>query len=108
MSCVVDDDVNARIGIGPVGVIFTPELDDYGINLDGINMNGAMLQGRGNIRSRACAEHENVLKRVSKSHVGPLVEVFLLAYRGHRLVKDVVHLYHHVPICSSKGNLVVW
>ena len=46
-------------------------------------------------------------KRVAKNGVRPLIEVFLVVHRRHRLVKDVVHLDDGVRSFVSDGDLVV-
>ena len=81
-----------------VGMVLPAEPDDDRIDLDRVDVLGAMPQRRGDVGPRPGAEDEHVLERVAEDHVGPLVEVFLLLHRGHRLVKDVVDLDHGVAV----------
>ena len=90
-----------------IRVILPAETHDDRIDLDGVDMLGAMLQRGGDVGSRARAEHEHVLERVAEHHVGPLVEVFLLFDRGHRLVKDVVDLDDGVGPVLADRDLVI-
>ena len=69
-----------------------PEPDDRRIDLDGVDVLDAVPQRRGDVGAGAGAEDQDVLERVAEHAVRPLVEVFLLLDRRHRLVKDVVHL----------------
>ena len=66
-----------------------------------------MHQGGGDVGARAGPENQHVLEAVAKDRVRPLVEVFLLRHRGHRLVKDVVHLDDRVGAVLADGDLVV-
>ena len=53
------------------------------------------------------AEDEHVIETLAEDLVRPLVEVFLLPNRRHRLVEDVVHLHHGFLALRVRGDLVV-
>ncbi len=59
------------------------------------------------VGARAGAENQDVVERVAEDGVRPLVEVFLLLDRRHRLVEDVVHLDDRVGALLADGDLVV-
>ena len=90
-----------------VRVILAAEPNDHRIDLDGVDVRRAVLQCRCHVRPRAGTEHQHVLERVPEDHVGPLVEVFLLLHRGHRLVKDVVDLDDRIGAVLADRDLVI-
>src|SRR6185295_6642560 len=92
MTRVVVDDRDPWIRIRMIGMMLAAEANDRRIDLHRINMANAMTKRGSDIGSGAGAEYQHVLKRVAEDAIGPLIEVFLLLNRRHRLVKDVVHL----------------
>ena len=52
----------------------------------------AVPQRRRDVGAAAGAEDQHLVERVAEDRVRPLIEVFLLRDRRHRLVKDVIHL----------------
>ena len=78
-----------------------------GIDLHRVDVLRAVVQRGGDVGAGAGAEDQHVLERVAERHVRPLVEVFLLLHRRHRLVEDVVDLDDGVGAVLADGDLVV-
>ena len=99
---VVVDDRYARIVERMVGMQALAEPEDRRVDLHGIDVLGAVHQRGRDVGAGAGAENQHVLEAVAKDRVRPLIEVFLLRDRGHRLVKDVVHLDDRVGCRSGR------
>ena len=105
-SSVIDR--HARIRVRMVRVILAAEPDDDRIDLDRVDMLRAVPERRRHVGPRSRRPSTSTFsKRVAEHHVGPLVEVFLLLDRRHRLVKDVVDLDDRVGAVLTDGDLVV-
>ena len=92
MPRIVVDDRDARIRVRVIRMVGAAEADDRRIDFDRIHVLDAVAERGGDVSARSGAENQHVLEGVAEDAVRPLVEVFLLFDRGHRLVKDVVHL----------------
>ena len=90
-----------------VGVVLGAEAQDHRVDLDGIDVPGAMPQRRRDVSAGAGAEDQHVVERVAEHRVRPLIEVFLLVDRRHRLVEDVVDLDDRVRAVLEQRDAVV-
>src|SRR4051812_18363437 len=107
MPGVVVDDGDAWVRVGLVRVASAAEPDDRRIDFNRVHVLDAVAERRGDVRPRTGAENQRVLEGVAEHAVGPLVEVFLLFDRGHRLVEDIVPLYDRVRTRLADRDLVV-
>ena len=102
MPRVVVDHGDARIAVGLIGMTLGAEAEDDRIDVDRVDVLRAVAQRGGDVGAAAGAEDQHVVERVAEHGVRPLVEVFLLLDRRHRLVKDVVHLDDGVRPCPGR------
>ena len=90
-----------------IGMALAAEAEDHRIDLDGVDVLGAVPQRGRDVGAGAGAENQDVSNVSPNDRVRPLVEVFLLLDRRHRLVEDVVHLDDGVGAVLADGDLVV-
>ena len=107
MPRVVVDDGHARIRIRMIRMMLAAEPDDRRIDLDRIDMSTPWRSAAATSVPEPAPRISTSSKRVAEHAIRPLVEVFLLLDRRHRLVKDVVHLDDRVGPCLADGDLVV-
>ena len=113
-TTVVDVHAHAGILVGPVGVVVSPQLGQHGVDLDRVDVPGALRERGGHVVPGAGADDENVVE-VARPQVavGEEVEGQDLAQRVdgvHGLVRDVVgrHDQHTVGVLGlERGDLVV-
>ena len=104
---VVVDDGDARVGVRVIRMVRAAEPDDRRVDFHRVHVLHAVSERGGHVRAGPGAEDQDVLERVAEHGVRPLVEVFLLLDRRHRLVKDVVHLDDRIGPVLADGDLVV-
>ena len=104
---IVVDRAHPWIRVRTIGVTFGAEPQDHRIDFDGVDVFGAVAQRRRDVSARARAEDQHIVERVAEDGVRPLIEVFLLVDRRHRLMKDVVHLDHRVGAILEERDAVV-
>src|SRR3954470_16844754 len=104
---IIVDDGNARIAVRMIGMPFGAEPQDHRIDVNRVDVPRTVLQRRGDVGAAAGAENQHVIERVAEYRVRPLVEVFLVRDRRHRLVEDVVHLDDGVVAVLEHGDPVV-
>jgi hypothetical protein len=59
---VVDMGRHPPVLVGVVGVVLTPELQDAGVDLDGVHVPGALPQGDGHVGAGPRADHQHVVE----------------------------------------------
>ena len=93
---------DALVLVGVVGVVLAAELQDPGVDLDGVHVLGTLAQGDGDVRPRTCADDEHVVEAHPRQ---PLVRrAVLLARVGQAPVRARHRLVGHPVDPDRQGS----
>ena len=88
-------------------MVLEPEAQDDRVDFHRVDVLRSVPERGGDVGAGPGAENQDLVEAVAEDRVRPLVEIFLLIERRHRLVKDVVHLDDRVgPVLADRDPVV--